>query len=150
MIKIQIDIKGAEEALSQLGDIDKAFGSWKPELKQMGDYLKNFYSNELYESEGAVWGSRWAQLSEPYKFNKRILYPGRGILQRTGDMRRGYDYEATNDRVTLWNTQEYAKYHQFGTKKMPKREIIGIDRKRREEVVKIFKQGIVNKLGDIL
>lgn len=46
------------------------------------------------------------------------------LLEKTGAMRRGFQVRAQTTGVTVTNTQEYAQFHQTGTRYMPARPIL--------------------------
>jgi phage gpG-like protein len=91
----------------------------------------DFYAQEKdqFKSEGTEGGDKWAPLSPEYAGYKEAHFPGKPILQRTGDL---YD-SLTNPNsangvrreerktLTLGSTLPYALYHQQGTNKMPAR-----------------------------
>jgi len=91
----------------------------------------DFYAQEKdqFRSEGEEGGDKWSELSPDYAAWKEGHYPGKPILQRTGDL---YDSltnpNSTNavrreerKSLTLGSTLPYALYHQTGTENMPAR-----------------------------
>lgn len=145
MLNINITITGDRKTITQLKQMSDSFKNWKPELQQIGDYLKEFYANEVFETEGAIIGSRWSPLSPNYEFQKRKKYPGRGILEATGDLRKGYKVKARKNTMELTNPTPYGVFHQQG-RGVPKRVLLRLDESRKDDVVKIFKQGLVKKV----
>lgn len=54
-------------------------------------------------------------------------YPKSGnkrLLDRTGDMLCSLNHQADRDSVTVGFGVDYAIYHEFGTKKMPRRGLV--------------------------
>jgi phage gpG-like protein len=150
MLNIQIEITGDKETIAKLQKMDKSFGDWTPELRQVGEFLKQFYSIAAFETEGGIFGARWAALNPSYERWKRDAFPGKGILVRTGDMKKGYKYEATNNSMTLWNVSKYAIFHQTGTKRMPQRLLVSLKPKQRDEIINIFKRGLAQRIQKAL
>lgn len=146
MINVRVDIKGDKETIAKLKKLGVDFNNWKPELQNVAEYLKDFYSNAVFETEGGVLGSRWAGLQPVYDFMKRKQYPGRGTLVRTGKLKKGFEDDVTEKSATISNRVDYAKFHQFGTRRMPARKLIDIDNPRREKIIDIFKEGIIKKI----
>jgi phage gpG-like protein len=77
-----------------------------------------------FKSEGEQGGERWKALSEPYGQWKEAHYPGKPILERTGDLVASLT--TPNDRnavrieerktLALGSRLPYAAYHQTGSK----------------------------------
>jgi hypothetical protein len=96
------------------------------------------WMREQFGSEGEWGGDPWAPLSEAYNTRKQEMYPGRGILYATGDLRRSASNPqriATPQMLSLIiddadkrhggkETRSVAEYHQEGTPTMPARPII--------------------------
>lgn len=148
MLSINIEISGDKEVIKKLKKIQTEFQSWKPELKQIGDFLKSFYANDVFETEGGVFNDRWKPLSPRYEARKRKEFPGRGILERSGKMRRGFITKADANSLKLFNNLFYAQYHQKG-RGVPKRIMAQLDKKRQEQVTKLFKKGVIKRLEKI-
>lgn len=150
MISVTIDVVGVKQTTEKLNKIINAFSDWTPELKSVGEFLKGFYSIAGFASEGSIFGARWAALNPQYEYWKRLNYPGRGILVKGGDMQQGFRYNVVGNSMELTNIAGYAKYHQSGTSKMPKRQIAHVDDPRQKEIVNIFKQGIIKKIQNTI
>lgn len=76
-------------------------------------------------------GGAWAPLAESTRRDReRKGYNGaRPILERTGKLRKGFKVKVVKEKLSATNTVSYAKYHQFGTSKMPARKILGFSDK---------------------
>jgi phage gpG-like protein len=91
----------------------------------------DFYAQEKgqFKTEGEEGGSEWQALSPGYAEWKEAHFPGKLILQRTGDLysslTSGSDPNAVKREerktLTLGTRLTYALYHQRGTKRMPAR-----------------------------
>jgi phage gpG-like protein len=91
----------------------------------------DFYAQEKdqFKTEGAEGGEHWKELSAIYEGWKEVHFPGKPILQRTGDLyaslTSGTDANAVKREerktLTLGSRIPYAIYHQKGTEKMPAR-----------------------------
>lgn len=86
---------------------------------------------ENFTAEGLPSGG-WAPLSPQYASWKAIGHPGAPILVRTGRLFRaiasspgaGTRIGPTSAQFAFAKGIEYAKFHQYGTEKMPKRQIV--------------------------
>lgn len=150
MLNVKIEIKGDKETIAKLKKLGKSFHEWRPEMQKVGNYLVNFYQNAVFETEGGVFGMRWASLSAGYDFWKRKNYPGRGTLERTGRLRRGFSSDANQTSVIVENKVSYGRFHQYGTSRMKARPIMHIDKKLEDNIVDIFKEGLARKLASVL
>ena len=149
MLSVRIEVKGDKKVIAQLNKVVDSFKDWKPELKSVGEYLKKFYENPTFETEGGIFGARWQPLNPVYAMYKATRYPGRGILERTGDMRRGYILKVYSSLLELVNTKDYASRHQEGIG-VPERVLISVDEPRKKEAVDIFKKGAIIKIQKAL
>jgi len=145
MLNVKVVIKGDKKAISQLKNLTTAFKDWKPELTTVGEYLKDFYSDPVFETEGGIFSARWQKLSTAYAIRKAEEYPGRGILEASGTMRRSYETKVFSNLLQLINPTEYAVYHQEG-RGVPERLLIKVDDKVRNKVIDVFKKGALIKL----
>lgn len=96
------------------------------------------WMRERFKTEGGFGGDPWAPLSPAYLERKMQLYPGKGILYATGDLRQAASRPhrlVTPTSVTfVVDDSDYKhggeeergviEYHQQGTDKMPARPVI--------------------------
>lgn len=74
----------------------------------------------------AAQGPGWAPLSPKYASSKAKHFPGKPILQRTGQMKAdvlGAEPKITGSEMSIAVPSTPYSYHQYGTSKMPKRQI---------------------------
>ena len=98
-------------------------GAW-PGIK------KDFYAGERAQFENQVGRGPWKTLSEPYATWKARHFPGKKILELSGQLRSAM---TTGDKLT-WLEQpkqlgvtvgiHYSKIHHKGLGRMPRREVI--------------------------
>jgi phage gpG-like protein len=91
----------------------------------------DFYAQikDQFKTEGAEGGEKWAPLSPEYAGYKEAHFPGKPILQRTGDLYESLTNPNSANGVrkeerktlTLGSTIPYAVFHQLGTENMPAR-----------------------------
>lgn len=146
MLSVRLEIKGDKKAIAQLNKMLDTFKDWKPELQAVGDFLVSFYQNPVFETEGGIFGARWQPLTPAYANRKAIKYPGRGILEASGRMRRSYETHVFANLLELVNPTEYAILHQEGRGRLPERLLIRVDEPRKREIVEVFKKGAVLKI----
>jgi phage gpG-like protein len=89
-------------------------------------------------------------LSEAYRVRKAKLYPGKGILEASGDMKRALTVPGSygnvdileHNSLVLGTNLDYAVYHQHGTSRMPKRKPIELPESERREWTSILHKHI--------
>lgn len=125
VIKTTHDIDQVNNYVDEMRDRVEDF---KPVFEEMKDYLSNAWQRN-FETNGSSVGG-WAPLDPEYGSWKSVHFPGAPPMIRSGELfrslgsLRGRENEI-NERSAQFGTNiEYAKFHQYGTSKMPKREII--------------------------
>ena len=129
-----VELEGDDEMKARL----RAFASLLLDLRPFWPKVIPLFIGweaEQFASEGAYWGTPWAPLSPEYAARKAITHPGKGILIADGDLRRGASLparRATRTSLTLtitWRKKKRAAmdpgWHQYGTKNMPARPLLG-------------------------
>jgi len=80
-----------------------------------------------FDTEGEFGGERWTSLSPGYEAWKSTHFPGKGILQRTGEMKRAASNPSravTPTSLTLTIESDVLPYHEEGTTNMPQRPLV--------------------------
>ncbi len=97
--------------------------SLQPFLAWFGDYMVTGSIMRNFDAEGRP---SWPRLSPRYAAWKEAHYPGRPILVLTGDMKAGFDYEATEQTLKILNEKWYWKVHNTGypPNNLPARTIV--------------------------
>jgi len=92
-------------------------------LNKFGEYLVDELIPLTFKFQGnRKGGEAWAPLSPRYAIQKRRRWGQKPILIASGRMYRGFSFNATRKNMVIRNETDYAKYHQFGTSKMPARK----------------------------
>ena len=105
-----------------------------------------FYRMEYERFEGEGSPDHWAALSPKYAAWKANHFPGRRILEREGLLKESLTQYPARHQIRRMSEHEFeigtrhpaAGFHQYGTRKMPKREIIDFkaaDGKRLEKLI---------------
>lgn len=108
--------------------------------------LKDFDRN--FTSEGAFLEDRWQQLAPSTLYEKSRKYPGKGILERTGKLRKSFEYRTRKESVILFNRTEYFPYHQLGSPStnLPKRVMMKVTGRQQAKIAEQFTK-YLNKIG---
>lgn len=131
-MSFQVEVTGLRPVLVAIGRLQQRMSDlvpfWEYYEKQWV-YPKFRY---WFETEGE---GRWAPLSPLYAAWKAVHYPGRKILELIGALRLsmsqpnapGAVRRLSKDRAEWGTSNRVAKFHQFGTRKMPRRAVIEFD-----------------------
>lgn len=136
-----------------LRDLERRALDARPAFADMGEYLlretRGRFDNET-DPQGIQWaalapstikGKQLRQQGDKTKAGKaraRGRAPATAILRESNTMRDTITYQADSDSLRLGTPQQYGVFHQFGTRKMPKREFLGVSDKDAEELLGIL------------
>ena len=145
---LSFSIEGEQQLMRRFKGIEKEMGDWTPAFKESIETLKDIFGNKVFETKGAVIGETWENLDPEYQRWKSMHYPGKGILEASGAMRRSFETMFKADQAAIWNTASYFAYHQSKAprSKLPRRVMMALAEEQRQIVVKIFHTLFVKKL----
>lgn len=124
-----------------------------PAWEMVGEYmLEQFRTNYAMEGGWVGKGTEWAPLAaSTVKDRIRRGWPGEHpILERSGQLKesiteRGAAYNVFDvrpDGVTIGTADPIAPFHQFGTSRMPARQMVGLTWYSKQDVVNILNRWI--------
>ncbi len=139
-MQIEIDLKGMEQIQQMLSRLQKGLSDLTPVMKEIGEELL------------ANWQLRWKQEKNPYGEEWKPLAPstlvrrrkGKGsgpaaqILRDTGRLQNSFVPVASRDSVCIGTNVFYAPFHQFGTRYIPQRMLLPMERLPDEDKEAIF------------
>lgn len=121
MTRISIQIN--DTATSVISAAIARLGDLTPMMADVGEMLVNSLDRGFRDQVDPYQNS-WAKLASSTLRQKvkrkRILK----INQSTGILRASLSYQASGDRVVVGFGVNYARYHQTGTRRMPKRQLL--------------------------
>jgi len=137
-LDVHFEVQGDEELVRAFSLMASRVDDWRPFWP---DIAAVFYVGEGARFDSQGFGS-WPQLSDGYRKWKMKHYPGEKILSLTGDLRRSLTnrfspdtvYEDSPRELILGTIIHYAKYHQYGTRRMPPRPPIDITQEQVNEM----------------
>ncbi|MDE2097862.1 MAG: phage virion morphogenesis protein [Patescibacteria group bacterium] len=128
MFRFRLEIAGQVQMDRGIARFADGVSDYRPIWPVIAD---DFYAQEKdqFKSEGTEGGEEWQQLSPEYEKWKEVHFPGKPILQRTGDLYKSLTSASDPNTVnrqerktlTLGSKVPYAIYHQRGTSRMPAR-----------------------------
>jgi phage gpG-like protein len=155
MIDLRFNVMGQEQLSRTFNILQLGISNLKPALENIA---KDFYTTQkgVFQSEGGYEGNpKWAKLSKEYKKWKDREHSGAKILELTGSLRKAATTK--NAKGSVFNLEKnslamgvdlpvggwnLAAIHQFGTKRMPAREVIRLTNMEKNRWVRIFKDYI--------
>ena len=148
-LTLSFNIEGDQQLLRHLDQIDAKAKNWKPEFVKTGQMLIKTFSDN-FNTEGALLGEKWQPLKPATIAQKQKLGYTDKILVRTGAMKSGFNSRSYEDAVIIWNSVPYFPYHQSNKPryKLPRRVMMKLDEKRKQQIVKIFQaamQGVLQQ-----
>ena len=145
MLTVEVRIDGLVETRSILKRVERVINDMKPALTSAGKYLLQVFSVEAFESEGAIYGRRWPTLNPAYSLWKSQNYPGRGILERTGELRRGFRLTIGANFAQIRNNVSRGRFHQAG-RGVPQRIIVALEKRQRDGVQQRIQKDVLDRL----
>lgn len=131
MFEFSFEVSGDIQVKRLFSRFGNKINDLVPALKNI---RKRYYDVEKkqFASQGGFGSGGWEALSETYRVRKAKLYPGKGILEASGDMKRSLTVPGSygnvdileHDSLVLGTNLDYPVYHQHGTGHMPKRKPI--------------------------
>ena len=140
MLTISWSIEGEKQLVRRLRGIRVEAADWRPAFDQASRELRGIFANDVFQSQGRAIGTRWPPLKPSYAAQKARQYPGKGMLEATGQMRQSFKRMFGPDQAAIWNTAEHFKYHQSNRprRKLPRRMMMYLGHEQRSLVVKVF------------
>ena len=127
MIRVKIDCD-ADDAIEYLDGMIARSQDFGVVFQWAKRYLARANAENFATSGLPVGG--WSPLAARYSAWKATRFPGMPIMQQTGKLFRdltslnGSPNEINATSATFGTRIEYAKFHQYGTTRMPKRQIV--------------------------
>jgi phage gpG-like protein len=148
MLELSIQIKGSKETRAKLRRLGTSLYDLRSSMADIGKKSAEYYSNQGMNSQGGVFGNRWAPLKNRTIARKAKKYAGRPPLVATGKMRDSFTYAPSSRSVLVGNSAPYFKYHQstLPRKKLPRRQMLGINAPIRTLVREIIKDEVYRKI----
>lgn len=139
-MQLSFSIEGEKQLSRRLRIVSDRVKDWTPAFKETSVQLKQVFAEDAFKTEGQAVGQVWSPLSRAYAERKAKLYPGKGLLEATGAMRKAFKTLWKADMAAVWNESEYFKYHQSRQprKRLPRRAMMALAEKQKQMVVKIF------------
>ena len=149
MFRFHLEVAGKARMERGIARLAESIADYRPAWPAIEDEFHALMADQ-FRTKGEEAGAPWAPLSVAYAHWKEVHYPGRPILQRTGDLYRSltdsHDSNAVraaeSKSLKLGSRVLYAVFHQKGTRRMPARNEI--------QLTEAFKQSVRHRLREHL
>jgi phage gpG-like protein len=120
-------------------------------LRQLGELIRQQHTRRVLSEKTSPSGAAWAGL-KPSTVRRK---GNSNILVETGVMARAWQLFVGADNVRMRNTARsrkgravlYLPFHQFGTKYMVQREVMGFSQQNLAEIQKVVNSWVAAKIG---
>ena len=146
-MKIIISVSGSYQKV--FSNVQKALADTSPFIRDTEKYYDGEVKKQFNNEGGIMNESRWRSLS-PYTIAKRLKagFGASPILVNTGRLKASIRKVQSNKKqLSFGSTVSYYRFHQLGTDKTPRRQILGLTNKLIKDVSEIFKNYILKSLG---
>jgi hypothetical protein len=153
--EVKVTVDGEQQTLAKFSNLNHAISTWQSALNPIQTYLMNFFQNDVYESEGAAYGSVWAALAPSTLRQKLKRWGNTTILIASGKMKNSYQAQSGPLYLAIYNTAQsnkgapYPYFHQHGTRKMPQRLLMKMDDERTKQVKLMIVEALNVKINSI-
>ncbi len=121
-----------DDARNHLNEIERRLGDFRPLFLKIQKDLEASWSAN-FATLGLSSGSPWKPLDPQYGSWKAVHFPGAPPMIKTGKLfsslsdLRGKANDIERMHARFGTDIEYAKFHQYGTTRMPKRQIVFVE-----------------------
>lgn len=152
-LSVSITVSGGADFINKLKALGPKLTNFSKPLKEIGTELKSYYSGQVFESQGGVYGTPWPQLSpstQKYKVKHYAAYSAVPLMATT-KMRNSFRATVSPLRLVIDNTAPYFPYHQSAASrhKLPRRQMIGVNDDVKQIIKKIITKDINSKLHSL-
>lgn len=130
-MEIVITVSGNDKIERKLKRLGESLLDMPLAMHQIGERLTHYYSNDVFASQGGVFGRAWRRLAPStvkYKSQHYRQYANVPLIA-TGTMQKSFRADPTSRGVTITNTAPYFVYHQSTATRtrLPRRQMMGIN-----------------------
>lgn len=152
-MKFTVEVEGTEQLKAEFRGVESTVSDFSPIWKGV---QSEFFAieKEQFNSEGGKGASgNWQALSPAYREIKQKRYGSKPILRATDRLFKSLTGE-TDDSIAQFGKTEaafgtrlpYARRHQGGGGRLPRREPISLSDKQKERIVKRIGKELLNRL----
>lgn len=147
MMQVEIVLTKADQKIvSKLGRLPHDIENLHSTMDAIGKAMAKFGETNI-EDEGRLTGELWKPLSLKYRNWKLKHFGTTHLLFKTGDLKKGFAWNAFNNKVEIGNNVPYFVYNQKGTSRgLPPRPVLGFNDDIKEQIRNRIRKDIQEKL----
>lgn len=152
-MKLEADFFGEDLVASQILGVGERANDLRPAFRKVRDILHRNATRQ-FDSAGVYGSGGWSPLAASTIRQKQLLGLDNGILQRTYRLRDSLTgdnadrIERINRKSMAYGTQvAYARYHQSGTSKMPRRRMVETTKGDRKQITRAIYERLMFERG---
>jgi hypothetical protein len=130
-MQLQVKILGDKETIAYLHTVSGKLRDMSTPMKEIGTELKDYFSNDVFATQGGALGVKWPGLADSTIKQKSRRYRSYAVtpLVRTGAMKKAFYSKTDRSSVTIGNDASQFVYHQSSAprKKIPYRPMLLIN-----------------------
>ena len=147
---LNITIVGGSELSAALEKLGKSLMEFGPTFEELGHELVDFYSGQVFASQGGAIGEHWTPLTNTYAVWKARNWPGRTLLIESGTLQNSFTFTSTATWLMITNSDDIFKYHQLGTVHMPARVMLKLDEQRKAVIQTAIAAAVREKIDGVM
>ena len=147
-MEISIKVEGLKQLQQKFKAAQNKLNGSKQFWSSVGAYVQRQTIKERFDKEQSPDGEKWKPLA-PATIKHRLKRHKTGkmkILQDTGELRRSIKYEAGDNSVKVGSKLKYARTHQFGRDKIPRRPFLGVTDEEKRHIVQMYRQYVIRNV----
>jgi phage gpG-like protein len=154
MSAFDFTVSGGEVAIKGFSILAQRATNLAPALNSIGQYMQ-LQTRSRFDTSTAPGGAPWRPLATSTvrakqrsqtqkrkkgarRLRKRTRANPSDILKDTFLLRDTITYQAFGGEVAIGSPQQYAKFHQLGTNRTPRREFLGVSSADKAEIAAIL------------
>lgn len=148
-MRFQIEVDGVMLIDRTLARFTQRIDDARPAFEEVADLFARELGKQ-FATEGGHASGQWRALSPKYAAWKARNYPGKKILERSGDLkrsltRRPFGVEVIREHdMHIGTGVPYARFHQRGAGRLPRRPPLALTEDAKRRMVKIVQQYMVS------
>jgi phage gpG-like protein len=150
VVTISIEVFGQKTVERELLRFSHAAADMRPAGERFMEYMRSVERSQ-FDSEGRTGSGGWAPLKPRTVASKAARGLDPRILRATDHLRKSLTNKTSPDHIEQINADTWffatrdpkAKFHQTGTRKMPRRPPVELSERNRRAIVKIVQRHIV-------
>ena len=140
---VKITITGDKKAIASINNIQNQLEKPKEPL-QNSSKLMMAAIMENFKNQGKTFGMPWTPLKPlTVKIKQRLGYGDKPPLVRTGRMKGSFRSKTERNKLIIDNPTPYFPSHQIGSKRIPQRVMLRIDKTRLHLIIDAFRDWVV-------